>query len=70
MLNYQMKQAESFLLFNADSEVRYTEMYFTIDGEGYLTTNQAYVLNQAENRFLLMDKFSLLYEGELKLVER
>lgn len=59
-----------FAVQNADGEVRYTRNgNFTIDGEGYLTTNQGYyVLNQAgEPIFTDGQVFSVTSEGELEV---
>ncbi len=47
-----MKQVESFLpIQNEDGDIRYTRNgHFTVDGEGFLTTNEGYyVLDRAGN---------------------
>ncbi len=59
-----------FAVQNGDGDVRYTRNgNFTIDGEGYLTTNQGYyALNQAgEPIFTDGQVFTVTNEGELEL---
>lgn len=59
-----------FTVQNADGDVRYTRNgNFTVDGEGYLTTNQGYyVLNQAgEPIFTDGQAFSVTSEGVIEI---
>lgn len=59
-----------FTVQNADGEIRYTRNgNFTVDGEGYLTTNQGYyVLDQAgEPIFTDGQVFSVTDEGQIEL---
>ena len=73
LINVELPDETGGLFFavqNGDGDVRYTRNgNFTIDGEGYLTTNQGYyVLNQAgEPIFTDGQVFSVTSEGELEI---